>query len=159
MARLRRRRTSLRWGMSCDVLLLFPQHPLEGGSRTFRTIDVSPPRRFAPIFKTFRPRRRDDLPLFKTFRPPPCRTFCTHGRRCALYVRRFAPYVRRFAPHWDVSPPRKTFRPLSKLRHFDPPCETFRPHSYRTFRTLGMSFCPRCYRTFRTLEKTFRPRS
>ena len=40
-------------------------------------------RRFALIFQTFRPRRRDDLSQFKTFRPP----------------------VRRFAPTEDVSPP------------------------------------------------------
>ena len=130
------------------------------GSRTFRTIDVCPPppRRFAPIFKTFRPRRRDDLPQFKTFRPP---------------VRRFAPTEDVSPPVWDVSLPIETFRPLgktfcppplgkmfrplSKLRHFAPPCETFRPLSYRTFRTLGKSFRPRFHRTFRTLEKTFRP--
>ena len=53
------------------------------GSRTFRTMTFRPPRRFAPIFKTFRPRRRDDSSQFKTFRPP----------------------VRRFAPTEDVSPP------------------------------------------------------
>ena len=46
-------------------------------------MDVSPPRRFALTFKTFRPRRRDDLSQFKTFRPP----------------------VRRLAPTEDVSPP------------------------------------------------------
>ena len=102
-----------------------------------RLQDIPHHRRFAPIFKTFLPRRRDDLSQFKTFRPP----------------------VRRFAPTEDVSPP--------KLRHFEPLCKTFRPHSYRTFRphsyrtfrTLGKSFSPRSHRTFRTLEKTFRPRS
>ena len=29
-----------------------------------------PPRRFAPVFKIFRPRRRDDLLQFKKFRHP-----------------------------------------------------------------------------------------
>ena len=58
------------------------------GGRRFQDIShhgrfaPPPPRRFAPIFKTFRPRRRDDLSQLETFRPP----------------------VRRFAPTEDVSP-------------------------------------------------------
>ena len=101
------------------------------GSRTFRTMQ----RRFAPIFKRFRPRRRDDLFQFETFRPS----------------------VRRFAPAEDVSPPREDFSSPLQLRHFDLPCETFHPHFYKPFLTLGKLFRPRSYRTFRTLEKKFCP--
>ena len=148
--------------------------PRHFAPKTFR-----PPRRFAPIFKTFRPRRRDDLSQFKTFRPPVRRFAPTEDVSPPMWdvsppIETFCPLLRRFAPYWDVSPPRedvsphgKDVSPLSKLRHFEPLCErfpphyyrTFRPHSYRTFRTLGKSFRPRSHRTFRTLEKTFRPRS
>ena len=98
----------------------------------FATWRVSPPRRFAPIFKTFRPRRRDDFSQFKTIRPP---------------VRRFAPTEDVSPPMWDVSLP---------IWVLSPPIETFRPPG-KTFRTLEKTFHPRSYRTFRTPEKTFRP--
>ena len=72
---------------------------------------------------------------------------------------RFAPIETFRSPREDVSPPGKDVSPLSKLGHFEPLCETLRPHSYRTFRTLGKSFRPRYHRTFHTLEKTLRPSS
>ena len=101
----------------------------------------APPRRFAPIFKTFHPGRRDDLPQFKTFRPP---------------VRRFTPMEDVSPPMWDFSPPIKTFRPLgkmfrpmgktfhplSKFRHFEPPCETFCPILIGRFAPQASRFAP-----------------
>ena len=137
----------LRYQTSCDIL--FSIFLLRNNrNRLIRLQDISHHRRLAPQ-DVSHPSSRRFAPVAVTICPSlrrfaPYKTFRTHGRRFAPYVRRFAPYVRRFAPYWDVSPPRKTFRPLYKLRHFDPPCETFRH---------------RCYTTFRTLEKTYSHRS
>ena len=77
---------------------------LPNGSRTFRTIDVSPPKTFRTHLQdVFHPRGRDDLPQFKTFRPP---------------VRRFAPTEDVSPPMWDVSPP---------IWDVSPPNKTFGP--------------------------------
>ena len=60
---------------------------------------------------------------------PNSRRFAPHVRRFAR-IKSFCPPLRRFAPLGKtLSPLEKTFRPLSQLRHFDPPCETFCPHS------------------------------
>ena len=118
-----------------EVLGGYPCPGFATGSRTFRTIYVlPPPRRFAPISKTFRPLRCDDMPQFKTF--------CTHGRRFCLLCEKFRPlYVRRFVPIETFRPSGKFFRTLFKLSFLDPhACETFL--SYWTFRTLGKSFRP-----------------
>ena len=132
--------------------------------RRFAPLDVSHPssRRFALVAVTACPSLRRFALLWdvshprKTFRPL-CETFCPLCETFRPLLRRFAPYWDASPPGEDVSPPENDVSPLSKRRHSEPLCETFRPHFYRTFRTLGKLFRPRYYRTFPTLEDVSPP--
>ena len=98
-----------------DIILIYKSRaPEHFAPKTFRPQDVSHPslRRFAPLFRTFRSLRCDDLLQFKTFRPLPCKTFRTHGRRiCDVSP----PCVRRSA-----LPPLRCSLPPPPLRRFAP---------------------------------------
>ena len=121
----------LDWFVVCNAGRTLKKHGTQVLYTWKRLQDISHHRRFAPqdvshpSSRRFAPRRSDDLSQFKTFRPL-----------------------------WDVSHPRKTFRPLCET--FRPLCETFRSLLRRFAVPPIETFCPPG-KTFRPLGKTFRP--
>ena len=101
-----------------------------------RRFTPPPPRRFAPIFKTFRPRRRDDLSSLRRKFRPPCKTFRTHGRR-------FAPLCQTFRPKWKTFSPGPLYISILHVRRFAPIIiGRFAPYANRFAPVLIGRFAP-----------------